>query len=116
VVVGAAHAESRQTTIKIVTAHFKKMGIPLEKPNPKHAFWRQPIQKIADRLAVVVNTLPMPKAAPVVGPKITTVHPKHPAPKHVASKHTPPKHVASKHAPPKHHLAAQHSTITKPQA
>jgi hypothetical protein len=55
--------ESRQASVNLVAAHFRRLGIPLDRPNPKLAFWRQPIKVIADQLARAVNTMPLPASA-----------------------------------------------------
>ena len=52
--------ESKQASVNVVAAHFKRLGIPTGKPDPKLAFWRQPAAVIADQVAKAVNSLPMP--------------------------------------------------------
>jgi hypothetical protein len=52
--------ETRQASTNAVAAHFRKLGIPLERPDARHPFWRQPAKVIADKLANAVNTLPVP--------------------------------------------------------
>lgn len=49
--------ESRQASINAVAAQLRARKIPLEKPNPALAFWRQSEQQIADQMATAVNTI-----------------------------------------------------------
>lgn len=56
--------ETRQASTNVVATHFKKLGIPLGKPDPRVAFWKQPIEQIADQLANAINTIPLPPGAP----------------------------------------------------
>lgn len=62
--VGAAIADRKKKATAYAVGLFKKAGIPLAKPDPRIAFWRQPAAAVAARLEAVRRAVPKPIAAP----------------------------------------------------
>lgn len=73
--------ETVQASTSIVAAHFKKLGIPLGRPDPRLAFWRQPASAITAQLTNAINSIPMPPGGTAPGVTLATpVMPRVPAP------------------------------------
>ena len=49
--------EARQASINAVAQQWRAKGIPLEKPSPTVAFWKQSEEQIANKVATAVNTI-----------------------------------------------------------
>lgn len=80
--------ETAQVSTSVVATHFKKLGIPLGRPDPKLAFWRQPAPAIAAQLQNAINSVPMPPGGTAPGVSIVApampLSPVAPAPKPTA--------------------------------